>query len=905
VLKSLKPPPHGVTQHVSNVMDLIGRFDLDPNRVLDVVLDLYEQQLWNSSYVELMRRLAGKNLVHVLGHKFSFYATYVDKVAQDSKLGTDKDAGKSKLGGGALGGGTESGPAGVSAPSEAAVALRAPTRTPSSLFDMTAQLLVHGLVTMEDVGGYMSPTLAEMRDRARDDERAHRKQIRSFGVTSLLGRSAGLEGGADAGSAVAASAAEGAASGAGEGPIDDTEVTTLLPMTTPKPGPKIDSAAAGSPSTGEDDQMIGLFVALLKLRRWDVAHQLYAALVAAKVDVLARPAASAAMADYVSWVIAPVYASIGAAKSGLGGSNGSTTAAAGAGKCVIAPRALKLNRTSALTTGDDAGAGAERTGQARLSSLTSFPEDVYQLLVVLGPRCGVSARLFTQLCRLLRAVLISPDADSCAAARRRRVAPILTEIMFPALTLSEAGVFLPSQLWAVVADFPFYERFALYDAWKGAGLAKDGMGSKPHCVVMAETAQLKAAKNVLKRLSKDNIKLSGKALGRTTHTNPLAAYDFILTSIGSYANLIPYIVEALRFSTDLSRDCMAWSILQQLQASGSRLRSGDTNYSPWFAGLTKFIGVFYRKFYAVELKGLLHFLMDRLANGESLDLLILKELLARMGGCDLVTELSADQLEAMSGGALLRLETVGSTGDAEMPRPWAVKSLRETMHRSGMAMPLVRVIAQLQETIAQQESHVRHGLKLVSHLIDTCHATLIQFTDFLSAGGTSEALKDLDAALPPLAVLLGDYKLPVPIVFQLTRPLMRAALKVPVDLTLARRTRRARVGPSPAAAPVYRVLSNHATVLPIFTTPSLPASCDISMNHTNQTTNRLAMTRTSALIRCGDGTPFRSRWWGRCATTYQHRCGPCAPPSSSFCIGFLRRMTLPRRTRVTQLPKFV
>ena len=67
-----------------------------------------------------------------------------------------------------------------------------------------------------------------------------------------------------------------------------------------------------------------------------------------------------------------------------------------------------------------------------------------------------------------------------------------------------------------------------------------------------------------------------------------------------------------------------------------------------------------------------------------------------------------------------------------------------------------------------------------------------------------------------------DYKLPVPVVFQLTRSLMRAALKVPAGLTLAQRTQCARVGPPPAAAPVSRVLSNHATVPPISTTPVSP-----------------------------------------------------------------------------------
>ena len=54
--------------------------------------------------------------------------------------------------------------------------------------------------------------------------------------------------------------------------------------------------------------------------------------------------------------------------------------------------------------------------------------------------------------------------------------------------------------------------------------------------------------------------------------------------------------------------------------------------------------------------GLFNFLLKKLSAGQSLDLLVLKELLGRMGGCDTLLEMSADQLEGMAGGKCLRAE---------------------------------------------------------------------------------------------------------------------------------------------------------------------------------------------------------------------------------------------------------
>eukprot|EP00983_Pelagomonas_calceolata_P104487 1159034-Pelagomonas_calceolata.AAC.1 len=49
---------------------LIGYFDLDPNRVLDLVLDAAEVQPENTAYLRLVPLFKREAIVHLLGFKF-------------------------------------------------------------------------------------------------------------------------------------------------------------------------------------------------------------------------------------------------------------------------------------------------------------------------------------------------------------------------------------------------------------------------------------------------------------------------------------------------------------------------------------------------------------------------------------------------------------------------------------------------------------------------------------------------------------------------------------------------------------------------------------------------------------------------------------------------------------------
>ncbi|XP_024388621.1 THO complex subunit 2 isoform X2 [Physcomitrium patens] len=58
---------------ISAIKSLIGHFDLDPNRVFDIVLECYELQPDNSSFLELIPLFPKTHTTHILGFKFQFY----------------------------------------------------------------------------------------------------------------------------------------------------------------------------------------------------------------------------------------------------------------------------------------------------------------------------------------------------------------------------------------------------------------------------------------------------------------------------------------------------------------------------------------------------------------------------------------------------------------------------------------------------------------------------------------------------------------------------------------------------------------------------------------------------------------------------------------------------------------
>ncbi len=67
---------HNVERVSNNVQALVAYFNLDPNRVLDVMLDCYESALAQPLYCHIVRKFCPSSLIHVLGFKFQVLALF-------------------------------------------------------------------------------------------------------------------------------------------------------------------------------------------------------------------------------------------------------------------------------------------------------------------------------------------------------------------------------------------------------------------------------------------------------------------------------------------------------------------------------------------------------------------------------------------------------------------------------------------------------------------------------------------------------------------------------------------------------------------------------------------------------------------------------------------------------------
>lgn len=179
--------------------------------------------------------------------------------------------------------------------------------------------------------------------------------------------------------------------------------------------------------------------------------------------------------------------------------------------------------------------------------------------------------LYSKLCRLSKQMLVKEGKfDSISPS----VYKFLKVVLVPTLSLFPHNPAISADLWAVLSVLPYSTRYRLYTDWRGSGLERWGMGSKPYLQVQRESEAGKAARYTLKRLSKDNVRDMGRQVSKVTHSNPLVVFTTILNQIESYDNLIQMMVETVRYVTPLSLDVLGYCMLSRLSGS-----SGGMNRS--------------------------------------------------------------------------------------------------------------------------------------------------------------------------------------------------------------------------------------------------------------------------------------------------------------------------------------
>jgi THO complex subunit 2 len=213
----------------------IGYFDLDPNRVLDLILDTMEHQIWNLSFLLVLKQFRKSSIAHILGFKFTQFKTASLPTAAATP--TAAAASPSTT--------APSTPTLVASRQQENDLQQSSISTPESLFALTAILLTTKLISLEQILPYFSPNFHDIQVLVTEKSSQLQEEIKAYGVVNLTKKS---------------------------------ETKSATPSTIGATAAATDSSpSSGTPSPfvyADGYQLVGLLAATLTIRNWTLAQEL-------------------------------------------------------------------------------------------------------------------------------------------------------------------------------------------------------------------------------------------------------------------------------------------------------------------------------------------------------------------------------------------------------------------------------------------------------------------------------------------------------------------------------------------------------------------------------------------------------------------------------------------------------
>ncbi|KKA30780.1 hypothetical protein TD95_004402 [Thielaviopsis punctulata] len=390
-------------------------------------------------------------------------------------------------------------------------------------------------------------------------------------------------------------------------------------------------------------------------------------------------------------------------------------------------------------------------------------DDVFTLcdtfLNISNVNIGKDTSLVTKLARI---GVWSLNVDS-SKSNFARWQELLRRLLVPALSITKANPSITNSVWELLKLYPIKDRYSIYSDWY------DGPISRLPAIRAAFSRTRLETLGTMKRLSLDNLNQMAKTLSKTSYSSPGIVFKVALDQIEAYANLIEAFVECAKYFTELAYDVLVWSLLSSL-GGGSRSRHQESSVlltSKWLQALSKFSGKVFRRFSIMNPMPVLQYVNHQLSLGNSTDLIILKELITTMGGIVPSLDFTDEQIVSMCGYETLRRQTLINGQDKRFDSAKSSKRLVQSLVDSQLAGGLLVNIARYRQNAIYNLSDNQLHVKYISSLVDDSHQVLIQYLDFLTYNLPRESFVSLT---PSIGVLMKKYKLDASLAFMVGRP---------------------------------------------------------------------------------------------------------------------------------------
>ncbi|KAF1967041.1 hypothetical protein BU23DRAFT_516986 [Bimuria novae-zelandiae CBS 107.79] len=383
----------------------------------------------------------------------------------------------------------------------------------------------------------------------------------------------------------------------------------------------------------------------------------------------------------------------------------------------------------------------------------------HSLLGLIGPECGRDVLLLTKLARIGRKSIL----DDSSEQNRNRWSDLLATFLMPALTFTGENPGVVNEMWELLKRFDTATRYTIYFKWEQS--LKPAMRTAFEEVIH-KTNQL------LNRMSNTNTKQMGRAIAKLACACPVKVFKQTLERGQQYMNMIEALVACSNYLTEMGYDCLTFSLVVNI-TSGNRptTQSDGMLTEGWLKNAAVFVAKVYTKYSGrMDPRPILEYISAQLLNreGELFVMKVLEELITSMGGVSLSGALSEESVVALCAGPRLRRFTLEKLGDNRykslIQKP--AERLMNHFRDSELAPPILVALADQVQAYLYRENQRKVPDKVVLFNYDNLKLNFIQFLEFLRH---YLSIEEFDAQIPGLVELISEYYLDTEFAFHIAR----------------------------------------------------------------------------------------------------------------------------------------
>ena len=381
------------------------------------------------------------------------------------------------------------------------------------------------------------------------------------------------------------------------------------------------------------------------------------------------------------------------------------------------------------------------------------------LLPLVGAKIGQDVALILKFARIGK---YSLRQDS-SSENRNRWLDLIKRLLLPAVSMTKSNPGVVNEVFELCSMYSLETRYRMYMEWHKGDTSRTPDMRSVFDLASAET------RDVLKKISKTNIKPMARALAGIAYANPHIVINAALPQIESYDSIADVFVQGSKYFTDLGYDVLTWALVVSMEKDNRVGIQADGLFaSKWLTALSSFIGKVYARFPLMKPGPILQYVAKQLNKGTSVELIILEQLIVAMGGISPDADYNDAQLVAMGGGPLLQSQTLLQLLDMRHDRVHESKRLMRALQDGALVSSLLFAMAQRRQACIFQEGDA--PLKAIGHQFDEITRVLGQYLDLLRSNMSIEEFKK---HIPPPTRMLNEWELPVEIAFWIGRPVIQ------------------------------------------------------------------------------------------------------------------------------------